>query len=114
MANEPRDLLRRLASSDERSIETLLSPGAQCSEWTGQLTPGLSRRTRELVRLAALLAVDSSTSSLRWAVELASTAGVDDGAVVGALVSTAATTGWAQVVSSAPRLALALDLEPPP
>ena len=64
-----------------------------------------------LIRLAALLAVGACTNSLRWAVELAAAAGADDDAIVGALLAGAAVAGSAQVVSSAPRLALALGFD---
>ena len=75
--------------------------------------PGLQRRVRALVRVAALLAVDAPTATLRWAVELASATGATDEALAAVLVKTAAETGGAQVVWSASRLALALgfDLE---
>jgi hypothetical protein len=73
---------------------------------------GLDRRTRMLVRLGALLAVDAATSSLRWAVELASTSGAGDDAMAAVLVSAGGTAGSAQLVASASRLAQALDLEP--
>jgi hypothetical protein len=75
------------------------------------LGDALDRRTRDLVRLAALLAVGASSTSLRWAVELASTTGVPDSAVLDALVATAGATGSTQAVSSAPRLGLALGFD---
>jgi uncharacterized membrane protein len=61
---------------------------------------------------AALLALDASTTSLRWAVELAGIAGAGDDEVAATMVATAATVGAAQVVSGAGPLALALDLDP--
>ena len=110
--SEAEDLLRRLAANDERSLRAILAPTAEFAA-DPQLRSALDRRTRVLVRLAALLAVGACTTSLRWAVDLAATAGADDVAIVGALLSSAAAAGSAQVVSSAPRLALALgfDLE---
>jgi 4-carboxymuconolactone decarboxylase len=98
--SEPRDLLRRLAAGDEQSLEIAL-----------ETPPGLDRRTRVLVRLAALLAIGAPTASLRWAVELALATGVGDDAVAAVLVSTAADTGAAQVADSASRLALALGFD---
>ena len=65
-----------------------------------------------LVRLAALLVLDASTDSLRWAVDLASSSGIDDDAVVAVLLAAGPAAGSAQLVASAPRLALALGLEP--
>lgn len=76
--------------------------------------PALDRRTRVLVRLAALIVVGACTESLRWAVELASTTGADADALAAVLVATASVAGSAQLVESAPRLALALGFEPEP
>ncbi len=75
-------------------------------------SPALDRRTRVLVRLAALIAVGACTESLRWAVELASTAGADDDTLAAVLVATGTAAGSAQLVETAPRLALALGFEP--
>ena len=71
----------------------------------------LSPQIRVLVRLAALLALGASTTTLRWAVELAAGAGADDDALVGVLVTAAPAVGAARVVASAPRLALALGFD---
>jgi alkylhydroperoxidase/carboxymuconolactone decarboxylase family protein YurZ len=71
----------------------------------------LDGRTRVLVRLVALLAVDACTESLRWAVDLAAAAGVDDDAVVATLIAAGPAAGSAQLAASAPRLALALGCE---
>jgi alkylhydroperoxidase/carboxymuconolactone decarboxylase family protein YurZ len=98
------ELLRRLAAGDESSLRAVLSAAPPAD-------PALDRPTRALVQLAALLAVDAGTSSLRWAVEIASAAGVDDAALVRVLLTAASTTGTAQAVASAPRLALALDVD---
>ena len=75
--------------------------------------PALDRRTRVLVRLAALFAVGASTESLRWAVELASTTGADVDALAAVLVATGSAAGSAQLVESARRLALALGFDAP-
>ena len=109
--SDSRDLLRRLAANDEASVRTVLA----CSPISGP-APGspfmLDRRTRVLVQLAALLVVDASTESLRWAADLAGTNGADDGAVAAVLVAAGFVAGSAQLVAIAPRLALALGLEP--
>jgi hypothetical protein len=103
------ELLRRLASHDESLLRRVLRPGP-----TRDLDPicALDRRTRVLVRLVALFAVDAGTPSVRWAAELASAAGAGVDAMAAALVSTGRTAGSAQLVASASRLATALDLEP--
>jgi alkylhydroperoxidase family enzyme len=99
-----KDLLRRLAASDERSIRDVLT--GRCGH-----ADGLDRVARALVQLAAMLAVDAPTTSVRWAVDVASTAGVDDAALVRVLVSAASATGAAQTVASALRLALAVGVD---
>jgi hypothetical protein len=103
------DLLRRLASHDERLLGRVLGlmPARDLDDLCG-----LDRRTRMLVRLGALLAVDAATASLRWAVELASTSGAGDDAMAAVLLSAGGTAGSAQLVASASRLVEALDLEP--
>jgi alkylhydroperoxidase family enzyme len=100
-----KELLRRLAASDERSIRDVLT-GRPCAHGGG-----LDRVARALVQLAAMVAVDAPTTSLRWAVDVASGAGVDDAALVRVLVSAASATGAAQTVASAPRLALAVGVD---
>jgi alkylhydroperoxidase/carboxymuconolactone decarboxylase family protein YurZ len=102
-----RELLRRLATGDEAALEAAVSsqPGRQGA---GRK---LDRSTRVLVELAALLATDAPTTSVRWAAERAAAAGADDAALVGVLLAAGAAAGEAQMVTSAPRLALALDVD---
>jgi 4-carboxymuconolactone decarboxylase len=100
----PADLLRRLATSDEHCIREVLA-GARPH------AAALSPVARALVQLAAMLAVDAPTTSVRWAVDVASTAGLDDAALVRVLVSAASAAGTAQTVASAPRLALAVGVD---
>lgn len=72
----------------------------------------LDRRTRVLVLLAALLAADAATTSVRWAVERAAATGIDDETLVSVLVTAGSAAGAAQTVTGASRLALALDVDP--
>jgi alkylhydroperoxidase/carboxymuconolactone decarboxylase family protein YurZ len=72
---------------------------------------GLDRQTRALVQLSALLAGDAGTAALRCAADNAAAAGVDDATLVSVLVTAATANGVAQTVKSAPRLALALDVD---
>jgi 4-carboxymuconolactone decarboxylase len=109
--SEPRDLLRRLARHDEHSLRTVLAP-TPSSASGDQCAFSLDRRTRLLVRLAALLVVDAPTDSLRWAVDLASASGADDDALASVLLTAGSAAGSAQLVASAPRMALALGFEP--
>jgi hypothetical protein len=103
-----RELLRRLAASDESALEAWLSLAGSTG---GGIALNLDRATRVLVELAALLATDAPTTSVRWAAERAAAAGADDAALVGVLLAASAAAGGAQTVTSAPRLALALDVD---
>jgi alkylhydroperoxidase/carboxymuconolactone decarboxylase family protein YurZ len=111
MASEARNLLRHLATSDEDSLRTVLVPTPEFGRSDARTGAALDRRTRVLVRLAALFAVDACTESLRWALDLASAAGVGDDAVVAALVAAGPAAGSAQLAASARRLALAIGFE---
>ena len=102
--HEARELLRRLAASGETGTEELLrsEAGRRCQ---------LERRTRALVQLSALVADDAPTASLRWAADAAAGAGADDATLVRVLATAASASGAAQTVKSAPRLALAMDVD---
>lgn len=102
--NGTEDLLRRLAASDERSLRCVLEPGCRSGG-------ALDRGARALVQLSALLAADAVTPSLRWAVDAACAVGVDDIVVAQVLLAIAPLTGTVQTAVSAPRLALALDVD---
>ncbi|MGN6168463.1 MAG: carboxymuconolactone decarboxylase family protein [Solirubrobacteraceae bacterium] len=102
--NETEALLRRLAASDEPSLRSVLEPNCR----SGQ---ALDRGARALVQLSALLAADAVTPSLRWAVDAACAVGVDDVALAQVLAAIAPLAGTVQTAISAPRLALALDVD---
>lgn len=110
--SESRSLLRRLAANDEGSVRTVLAPSPMTGGPAPRSVLSLDRRTRLLVHLAALLVVDASTESLRWAADLASSCGADDGTIAAVLIAAGSVAGVAEVVATAPRLALALSLEP--
>ncbi|MFL5859497.1 MAG: hypothetical protein ACJ780_01770 [Solirubrobacteraceae bacterium] len=99
------ELLRGLAAGDESSLEAF-SAGRDRDD-----ARGLDRMTRVLVELAALLSADAPTASVRWAAERAAATGADDEQLVGVLLAAGPAAGGAQTVTSAPRLALALDLD---
>jgi hypothetical protein len=98
------DLLRKLAASDERSLRKVLEPSHRSA-------PALDRDIHALVQLSALLAAGAVTTSLRWAVDAASVVGVDDITVVQVLIAIAPLAGTIETAVSAPRLALALDVD---
>ena len=64
-----------------------------------------------LVRLGALLALGAATSTLRSTVDRAVEAGATEAEIVGVLVAVAPAVGLARVVSSAPRLAVAIGYD---
>lgn len=109
---ESEQLLRGLAAGDEdvlRSVLAVAPPGTRSQRpSSGRRLPAV---TSALVHLTALLAAGASTTSLRWAVELASRSGADDEEIVEVLVITAAVVGAARVVAAAPRLALAIGYD---
>jgi hypothetical protein len=108
--NATRELLQRLAAHDELYLQAVLAPRSQLG--AVQLNPpSLDRTVRALVELAALLAADAATPSLRCAVDRAAGTGVDDQILVQVLKAAAGAAGTAQTVKSASRLALALDVD---
>jgi alkylhydroperoxidase/carboxymuconolactone decarboxylase family protein YurZ len=113
MAGPGQELLRRLAVNDDSSVRTVLVLRPELAAGGTPFGVALSPRIRTLVRLAALVALDASTASLRWAVELASCAGAGDDEIVAVLAAVAPEVGLPVVVSAAPRLALAIgqDIE---
>jgi alkylhydroperoxidase/carboxymuconolactone decarboxylase family protein YurZ len=110
MRSEPQRVLELLAAGDERALGTVMSPTPGAP--TGELTvDALDRRTRALIRLAALLVLGAPTASVLWAVELASATGADVETLTGVLLAAAPAAGTAQLSESAPRLALALGFD---
>lgn len=105
-------LLRGLAAGDETVLRSVLDVSRRRLR---DPRPGSGRalpaETLSLVHLAALLASGGSTTSLRWAVELALQAGAEDDEIVEVLVTVAAIVGSARVVAAAPRLALAIGYD---
>ncbi|HEY1568651.1 MAG TPA: carboxymuconolactone decarboxylase family protein [Solirubrobacteraceae bacterium] len=109
---EAEELLRGLAAGDETLLRSVLAASPPNTRFP-LMAPRrrLPAETRALVHVAALLAAGASTTSLRWAVELASRAGAEDEEIVEVLVTTAAIVGSARVVAAAPRLALAIGYD---
>jgi 4-carboxymuconolactone decarboxylase len=99
-------LLRRLALNDEESVEMVLSSGPDVG-----VGLSLGRKADLLVRLGALLALGAATTSIRATVRHAMDAGATESEIVGVLVAVAPAVGLARVVSSAPRLAIAIGYD---
>jgi 4-carboxymuconolactone decarboxylase len=108
IVDETERLLRRLALNDEESVGMVLASGAETAG-ASVLRP----KVDVLVQLGALLALGASTNSLRATVDRAVEAGATEAEIVGVLIAVAPTVGLARVVSTAPRLAMAIgyDLE---
>jgi 4-carboxymuconolactone decarboxylase len=105
-------LLRGLAAGDETVLRSVLtvSPADRSASRIGS-GRALPATTSALVHLAALLAGGGSTTSLRWAVELALQSGAENDDIVEVLVTMAAVVGSARTVAAAPRLALAIGYD---
>jgi alkylhydroperoxidase/carboxymuconolactone decarboxylase family protein YurZ len=100
------ELLRRLALNDESTVESLLRlPVSDPAD------SGLDPRTRALVRLAGLVALQSSDASIGWGVTAAYAAGATDEEIVGVLVSVGPVVGLARVNAAAFALAAAMDCD---
>jgi alkylhydroperoxidase/carboxymuconolactone decarboxylase family protein YurZ len=104
--DEYKEHLRRLALHDDAFVSLLLGEDENSS-----IASALDARTAALVRVAATIAVDAASSSFQHAVEHALAAGATCGEVVATLEAVMPVTGAAQVVSSAPKLALALGYD---
>lgn len=108
--HEAEQLLRRLTVSEDESLQRILALRPEPSSG-GDCASALTPRVRTLVRLAALVADDASTTSLRWAVELAWSTGVVDEEIVGVLLSIGREIGLPRIIDGAPRLAAAIGYD---
>jgi 4-carboxymuconolactone decarboxylase len=105
-------LLRALATGEQSLVRSVLDVSPVRTRAPENPTArALPPATGALVHLAALLAAGASTTSLRWAVELASRVGARDEEIVDVLATVAAVVGSARVVAAAPRLALAIGYD---
>lgn len=103
--SEQRELLRRLTLNDETILADVLSgrvPGADGL---------LDGKTRSLVRLAGLVALDSETASLHAAVDSAHAAGAGDEEILELVMAIAPLVGVSRVSSAVPSIAIALERE---
>ena len=100
-----KERLRRLALHDETLLGVLLADeNMPCSSVLGS-------KTEALVRVAATIAVDAAPASFQHAVAHALAAGARSDEVVATLEAVVPVTGAARVVSTAPKLALALGYD---
>jgi hypothetical protein len=105
-------LLSRLAGADESCLRSVLSSISACAAMPGA-SPGLDRRIRALVRLAAVLAVDGPPASVCWAADAAAASGADDDDLVAVLLTVGPCVGAGDAAVAASRLATALGYPQP-
>lgn len=98
--------LTKLAIADDAYYETLLA-----GERSSLAESHLDEKTHALVRLGALVAVDATSPGYMWTVESARRHGASDDEIVGCLIAALPAVGVANVVSAAPKLALALGYD---
>jgi alkylhydroperoxidase/carboxymuconolactone decarboxylase family protein YurZ len=94
-------VLRRLALGDAHVDPELLTPNGR----------GADARTRALVQLGALLAVDGPAITIMRTASDAMTAGVREDEIVGALASLVPIVGTSRVAAVAPKLGMALGYD---
>ncbi len=100
-----RAILRKLALRDDQYIESVLAEECRAGE------SELDGRTRALVCLGALIALDAAPPSYMQSAEAALLAGSTREELVGALIAVLPVVGVARVVSAAPNLGLAIGYD---
>jgi 4-carboxymuconolactone decarboxylase len=104
VAVEYKEHLRRLAVHDATLVGSLTD--------SARPTNGaLDDKTEALVRVAATIAIDAATASFQHAVEVALSAGATKDEIVATLEAVTPVTGTPRIVSSAPKIALALGYD---
>ena len=101
---EYKEHLRRLAVHDDALVGSL----TETNRLTGSV---LDEKTVALVRVAATIALDAPTASFQHAVEHALAAGATREELVTTLEALTPVAGTSRVVSSAPKIALALGYD---
>ena len=94
--------LLRLSMNEPSSVHSVLGEHASSA---------LDARTRELVRLGALVAIDAAPASYECAVDAARCAGATPEDLVGVLVAVGPTVGLARLVAAAPQLARSIGYD---
>jgi 4-carboxymuconolactone decarboxylase len=100
------DTLRKLAVRDDEYVDRLLA-----DEHASDEESRLEGKTRALVRIAALVAVDAAPPSYMQAIESARSWSASSEEIVGCLIAVLPSVGVARVVSAAPKVGLALGYD---
>jgi 4-carboxymuconolactone decarboxylase len=107
--NATRDALSGLARGDLEILEEAIE-----LRDTAQLRSGLDPHTFALVKIAALVALDSPPASYLWQVANAMDAGVTPAEILGVVRAVAPQVGGPRTVAAAPEIMVALGLTLPP
>jgi alkylhydroperoxidase/carboxymuconolactone decarboxylase family protein YurZ len=102
----PADKLRLLAESDTMFIASEIA-----AEPVGGDTDRLGDKTRDLVRLGALVAVDAPQAAYSAIVARALDAGATEDDLIDTLIAVTPSVGITRVVAAAPKLAVALGFD---
>lgn len=97
------ELLRRLALNDQDALATALDGFDQSGDAL------IDDRTKSLVRLAGLVALDCGTASLQAGVDHARSFGVDDDEILDVVMVIAPIVGTSRLGSVLPRLAMVIE-----
>jgi len=108
VAQETHDTLAGLSAGDLEALGEVLTMREEYRESTG-----LDARTFALVKIAALIALDSPPASYVWQVANALDEGATPEDVLGVLRAIAPQVGGPKVVAAAPEIMVALGLSLP-
>ena len=100
------ETLRKLAVRDDAYVDLLLS-----DDRANEAASRLEGKSRALVRIGALIAVDAAPPSYMEAIEAARRWGASTDEITGCLIAVLPTVGVARVVSAAPKVALGLGYD---
>ena len=98
--------LIKLAIADDAYVEAVLT-----RENANRVESQLDGKTHALVRLGALVAIGTTSPGYMWTVDAARRHGATEDEIVGCLIAVLPAVGIANVVSAAPKLALALGYD---
>jgi alkylhydroperoxidase/carboxymuconolactone decarboxylase family protein YurZ len=100
--SEVRRLLRRVTLNDEAALRDVMA---------GRLPAGssLDDKTRSLVMIAGLIALDAKTTSLHAAVDNAFVSGASDEEILEVVLAVAPVVGSSRISAMLPRIQTALD-----
>jgi len=106
MRSDHEALLVKLALNDTAAVESTLGTLAARAD-----DAALDAKTHALVRLSALIALESAETSFDWLVSVALGVGASDAEMVSVLVAVAPVVGLARMNSAAAGLARALGVD---